>query len=65
MSRPSTAVTVARVNGIELAWDRPSSEWPRKDGALIFDRKPLNFAGLLAELGEPGRARLDYLLAYR
>jgi catechol 2,3-dioxygenase len=46
-------------NGIELAWDRAPEEWPRRDGALVFDRKSLDFAGLLAELGQPGRA--DYL----
>jgi catechol 2,3-dioxygenase len=43
-------------NGIELAWDRDPSEWPRRDGAVTFGRKPLDFASLLAELGEPGRA---------
>jgi catechol 2,3-dioxygenase len=43
-------------NGIELAWDRRPDEWPRQDGALTFSRKPLDFAGLLAELGEPDRA---------
>ena len=49
-------------NGMELAWDRPPGEWPRKDGALIFDRKPLDFASLLAELGPADRAeRLAYL----
>jgi catechol 2,3-dioxygenase len=40
-------------NGLELAWDRPSIEWPRKDGAIAFSRKSLDFAGLLGELGEP------------
>lgn len=39
-------------NGIELAWDRPAAAWPRKDGALAFSRVPLNFPGLLAELGD-------------
>jgi catechol 2,3-dioxygenase len=48
-------------NGIELAWDRAPSEWPRKDGELIFSRKPLDFASLLAELGQGVRA--DYLAA--
>lgn len=38
-------------NGIELAWDRTSEEWPRKDGKVIFDRKSLDFASLLGELG--------------
>src|SRR6476469_8550592 len=40
------------LNGIELAWDRPQAEWPRRDGVVIFSRKPLDFAGLLAEVGE-------------
>jgi catechol 2,3-dioxygenase len=40
-------------NGLELAWDRPADEWPRRDGALVFSRKPLDFAGLLAELERP------------
>lgn len=40
-------------NGIELAWDRDVSQWPRRNGELAFDRKPLDFAGLLAELGDP------------
>ena len=40
-------------NGIELAWDRAPEEWPRRDGELVFDRKPLDFGSLLAELGEP------------
>jgi catechol 2,3-dioxygenase len=44
-------------NGIELAWDRAPEEWPRKDGALVFSRKPLDFPGLLAELGDPEQAR--------
>ena len=39
-------------NGIELAWDRPRDEWPRRDGELIFSRKQIDFAGLLGELGE-------------
>ena len=46
------------INGIELAWDRPPSQWPRNEGGLIFDRKPLDFAGLLAELRDPDTARL-------
>jgi catechol 2,3-dioxygenase len=48
-------------NGIELAWDRQREAWPRQDGVLIFSRKSLDFGGLLAELGEPGRA--EYLEA--
>jgi catechol 2,3-dioxygenase len=43
-------------NGIELAWDRAPEEWPRRGDELVFDRKPLDFAGLLAELGTPDRA---------
>jgi catechol 2,3-dioxygenase len=44
-------------NGIELAWDRAPAEWPRRDGAILFSRRPLDFAGLLAELGDPDQAR--------
>ena len=40
-------------NGIELAWDRDRSEWPRTGGELTFTRKPLDFDGLLAEIEEP------------
>jgi catechol 2,3-dioxygenase len=43
-------------NGIELAWDRPRDEWPRRDGEVTFSRKPLDFASLMGELGESGRA---------
>ena len=39
-------------NGMELAWDRAPEAWPRKDGQIMFSRKPLDFASLLAELGE-------------
>ena len=53
-------------NGIELAWDRDPAEWPRRNGALNFDRKPLDFAGLLAELGDPSTDQLlPTLAAYR
>ena len=53
-------------NGIELAWDRPREAWPQRDGAIVFDRKPLDFADLLAELGEPDRAGyVAALSAYR
>ncbi len=53
-------------NGIELAWDRARDEWPTRDGVLIFDRKPLDFSGLLSELGKPDTARhLDVLSRYR
>jgi catechol 2,3-dioxygenase len=52
-------------NGIELAWDRPANEWPRQDGVLVFSRKPLDFAGLLAELGEPDqKGHLEELSRY-
>jgi catechol 2,3-dioxygenase len=40
-------------NGIELAWDRDPSEWPRRDDTLTFTRRPFDFEGLMAELGEP------------
>ncbi len=43
-------------NGIELAWDRPRNEWPSQNGQIVFSRKSLDFASLLAELGEPDRA---------
>ena len=39
-------------NGIELAWDRDRSEWPRIDDGLTFTTRPLDFDGLLAELEE-------------
>ena len=39
-------------NGIELAWDRDPSEWPRRNGELSFTRRPLDFDGLMAELKE-------------
>jgi catechol 2,3-dioxygenase len=37
-------------NGIELAWDRDESEWPKVDGDLTFKRRSLDFDGLIAEL---------------
>ncbi len=47
-------------NGIELAWDRAPESWPRRDGAVIFEhRRPLDFPGLLAELG--AQANQEYL----
>jgi catechol 2,3-dioxygenase len=53
-------------NGMELAWDRPHSAWPRENGALVFDRKPLDFEDLLKELGQPDReGYLAVLSAYR
>ena len=36
-------------NGVELYWDRPREEWPRKaDGALEMYTRPLDLLGLLA-----------------
>jgi catechol 2,3-dioxygenase len=53
------------LNGIELAWDRAPAEWPRHNGKLVFSRKPLDFAGLLGELGQPETERhLAYLGQY-
>ena len=53
-------------NGIELAWDRHPSQWPRRDGSVVFSRQPLDFASLLAELEEPDRAEyLAVLSAYK
>jgi catechol 2,3-dioxygenase len=53
-------------NGIELAWDRPRDEWPRWDDTSTLSRKPLDFAGLLAELSEPAQAgRLEILARYK
>jgi catechol 2,3-dioxygenase len=53
-------------NGIELAWDRHPSQWPRKDGVVTFSRQPLGFASLLAELGEPDeKGYLTVLSAYK
>ena len=46
-------------NGVELAWDRPRDVWPRRDGEVIFSRKPLDFASLLGELGQSDGA--EYL----
>jgi catechol 2,3-dioxygenase len=39
-------------NGIELAWDRDQSQWPRIGDQLNFTRRTLDFDGLLAELEE-------------
>jgi len=37
-------------NGLELAWDRPESEWPRDaEGHLAFANRQLDIEGLLAE----------------
>jgi catechol 2,3-dioxygenase len=52
-------------NGIELAWDRPQAEWPRRGGQLIFSRTALDFADLLGELNDPTTDRyLPTLAAY-
>ncbi len=41
-------------NGIELAWDRDPSEWPRDAaGNLRFWTRPLDFDNLLDELSAP------------
>ena len=38
-------------NGVELYWDRPRDQWPAKpDGSIDMYTRPLNLAGLLAEL---------------
>jgi len=50
-------------NGIELAWDRDPTAWPRRDGAPIFARQPLDFPDLLAELADPATDRLLPTLA--
>jgi catechol 2,3-dioxygenase len=54
-------------NGIELAWDRDPSQWPRLNGNINFaGRKPLDFAGLLDELSEPKNPEyLPYLSNYQ
>ncbi len=54
-------------NGIELAWDRDPSLWPRQNGNLaLFNRKPLDFKDLLDELGEPyNPAYLPVLAQYK
>ena len=38
-------------NGVELYWDRPMEQWPRKaDGSIEMFTHPLDLPGLLAEL---------------
>ena len=44
-------------NGLELAWDRSPETWRGADGNIVFNRKPLDFASLLGELGDPDTAR--------
>ena len=40
-------------NGVELTWDRPRDEWPRRpDGNLAMVTERLDLDGLLAELDE-------------
>jgi catechol 2,3-dioxygenase len=50
-------------NGMELAWDRPREQWVGADGSIIFNRKSLDFASLLAELDEPDHAGYTQKLA--
>jgi catechol 2,3-dioxygenase len=50
-------------NGIELAWDRDPALW-RRNGQIVFDRKPLDFADLLAELKDPAAEGYLPRLAY-
>jgi catechol 2,3-dioxygenase len=45
-------------NKVELAWDRDPALWPQGE-AMVTTRMPLDFASLLAELGELDTA--DYL----
>ena len=52
-------------NGIELAWDRDPDQWPRRNDELVFDRKALDFTGLLAELDDQSaRGYLPQLASY-
>ncbi len=37
-------------NGIELYVDRPMEEWPRVDGEVAMDTRPLDLQSLLSEL---------------
>jgi catechol 2,3-dioxygenase len=38
-------------NGVELYWDTPFDSWPRQeDGSLQMYTRPLDLAGLMAEL---------------
>ena len=40
-------------NGVELYWDRPREEWPRKgDGTLDMYTRPLNFEHLIMALDD-------------
>lgn len=41
-------------NGVELYWDRPQSEWPRRaDGSLAMYTRPLDLGDLISTLDEP------------
>ena len=41
-------------NGVELYWDRPKEQWPKKpDGSLQMFTHPLDLHDLLAELDRP------------
>jgi catechol 2,3-dioxygenase len=51
-------------NGLELAWDRPRSAWLDENGRVIFNRKSLDFADLLGELGEPDADYVRALAVY-
>src|SRR5215208_7382188 len=44
-------------NGIELAWDRDPALW-RRGGEIIFERKALDWPGLLAELDDTAPAEV-------
>ena len=44
-------------NGIELAWDRDPALWHR-GGEIIFERKALDWAGLMAELDDTAPAEV-------
>jgi catechol 2,3-dioxygenase len=45
-------------NGLELAWDRPESDWPRAaDGTLAFKRARPDIDGLLAEAAQDEPAK--------
>ena len=35
-------------NGVELYWDKPQDEWPRKNGELAMVTRPLDLKSLLA-----------------
>jgi catechol 2,3-dioxygenase len=37
-------------NGIEIYWDRPEDQWPRRDGQIAMSSDPLDLDGLLGEL---------------